>query len=69
MGHANLDDVPARQSPYGADVKRRLAELPLHAGSAPPWLFQRMRKLAGALTMAVVDEYGPGKMLRRLADP
>jgi hypothetical protein len=50
-------------------VKRRLAELPLHAGSAPPWLFQRMRKLAGALTMAVVDECGPGKMLRRLADP
>src|SRR5688572_253403 len=28
-----------------------------------------MWKLAGAVTMAVVDEYGPGEMLRRLADP
>ena len=50
-------------------MKRRLAELPLHTGKAPPWLFERMWKLAGAVTMAVVDEYGPGEMLRRLADP
>src|SRR5687767_15346997 len=50
-------------------MKRRLAELPLHTGSAPPWLFDRMSRLAGAVTMAVVDAYGPGEMLRRLADP
>jgi hypothetical protein len=48
---------------------RRLAHLPLHTGSAPPWLFSRMWKLAGAITMAVVDSYGPAEMLRRLSDP
>jgi hypothetical protein len=50
-------------------MKRRLAELPLHTGRAPPWLFDRMWRLAGAVTMAVVDAYGPAEMLRRLADP
>ncbi len=50
-------------------MKRRLAQLPLHTGKAPPWLFQRMTKLAAAVTMAVVDEFGPDEMLRRLADP
>ncbi|HEX8522691.1 MAG TPA: DUF763 domain-containing protein, partial [Tepidisphaeraceae bacterium] len=50
-------------------MKRQLAELPLHTGSAPPWLFERMWKLAGGITMAVVDAYGPGEMLRRLSDP
>jgi hypothetical protein len=46
-----------------------MAQLPLHGGSAPPWLFERMWKMAGAITMAVVDEYGPAEMLRRLAEP
>jgi hypothetical protein len=50
-------------------MKRRLANLPLHGGKAPPWLFKRMTRLAGAVTMAVVDEFGPPEMLRRLADP
>jgi hypothetical protein len=50
-------------------MKRRLAELPLHTGKAPPWLFDRMWRLAGAVTMAVVDAYGPEEVLRRLADP
>jgi len=50
-------------------MKRRLAQLPLHTGKAPPWLFKRMTKLAGAVTMAIVEEFGPGEMLRRLADP
>src|SRR2546430_17295697 len=50
-------------------MRRRLAHLPLHTGSAPPWLFSRMWKLAGAITMAVVDSYGPQEMLRRLSDP
>jgi len=50
-------------------MKRRVAQLPLHGGKAPPWLFTRMKRLAGAITMAVVDAYGPEEMLRRLADP
>ena len=50
-------------------MKRRIAQLPLHGGKAPPWLFRRMKHLAGAITMAVVDAFGPEEMLRRLADP
>ena len=50
-------------------MKRRMAELPLHCGRAPPWLFKRMVRLAGAVTMAVVDEYGAEEMLLRLANP
>src|SRR5436305_9341153 len=50
-------------------MRRRLAHLPLHGGKAPPYLFARMTQLAGAMTMAIVDAYGPEEMLRRLADP
>src|SRR5436190_16578983 len=50
-------------------MQRRLAYLPLHSGKAPPYLFARMTRLAGAMTMAIVHEYGPEEMLRRLADP
>jgi len=50
-------------------MKRRMAQLPLHGGRAPAWLFRRMKRLAGAVTMAVVEEFGPEEMLRRLADP
>src|SRR4051812_12137178 len=50
-------------------MRRQLAQLPLHNGEAPAYLFQRMWRLAGAVTMAVVDEYGPHEMLRRLSDP
>lgn len=50
-------------------MKRRMAQLPLHSGKAPPWLFQRMTKLAGAIALAIVEEYGPAEMLRRLSDP
>ena len=50
-------------------MKRRVAQLPLHSGRAPPWLFRRMTKLAGAVTEAIVEEFGPEEMLRRLSDP
>ncbi|MFC1971346.1 DUF763 domain-containing protein [Chloroflexota bacterium] len=45
------------------------ANLPLHGGKAPAWLFRRMVKLAREITIAVVDEYGNEEMLRRLSDP
>jgi hypothetical protein len=54
---------------YNPTMRRQLAQLPLHTGSAPPWLFDRMWRLAGAVTMAVVDAYGAPEMLRRLSDP
>ena len=46
-----------------------ITNLPLHGGKAPPWLFQRMTKLAREITIAIVTEFGPGEMLHRLSDP
>ena len=46
-----------------------VANLPLHHGKAPPWLFQRMVKLARGITSAIILDYGPQEMLRRLSHP
>jgi hypothetical protein len=45
-----------------------LAELPLHSGLAPPWLFGRMVMLARDLGHVVAD-CGAGEVLGRLSDP
>jgi hypothetical protein len=45
------------------------AQLPLHGGKAPPWLFSRMVKLAREISIHIVSEFGPEEMLRRLSDP
>lgn len=45
------------------------ANLPLHYGKAPRWLFERMARLAGEITAVVVEEHGTEDLLRRLADP
>jgi hypothetical protein len=54
---------------YHMPGKRGTANLPLHGGRAPRWLFKRMVKLAGGITEAVVYEYGPSEFLRRISDP
>ena len=46
-----------------------ISDLPLHGGKAPPWLFSRMKKLAGGITEAIVLECGQDEFLRRLSDP
>ena len=45
------------------------AQLPLHGGRAPAWLFTRMVRLAREIAIHVSAEYGPDEMLRRLSDP
>jgi hypothetical protein len=45
------------------------AQLPLHGGKAPAWLFSRMVKLAREITIHIVAEFGPEEMLRRMSDP
>jgi hypothetical protein len=45
------------------------ANLPLHGGRAPPWLFKRMVSLAEGVVDAVIFERGPEELLRRLSDP
>jgi len=46
-----------------------IANLPLHYGTAPRWLFSRMKELGGAITEAIVNEYSADEFLRRLSDP
>jgi hypothetical protein len=46
-----------------------IANLPLHYGKVPPWLFGRMCQLAREITIVTVTEFGTGEMLRRLSDP
>lgn len=45
------------------------ANLPLHGGKAPRWLFDRMASLAPAVVEVLVLERGPEEVLRRLSDP
>ena len=46
-----------------------IANLPLHYGKVPPWLFDRMVKLAREITIAIVADFGSEEMLRRLSHP
>ena len=45
------------------------AQLPLHGGRAPAWLFSRMVRLSREITAHIVQEYGSDEVLRRLSDP
>jgi hypothetical protein len=45
------------------------ADLPLHGGRVPPWLADRMTRLGGVISQAIVHEYGRDELLRRLAHP
>ncbi len=46
-----------------------IANLPLHYGKVPRWLFDRMAKLAREITIAIVADFGAEEMLRRLSHP
>lgn len=50
-------------------MKRGYADLPLHYGTVPPWLAQRMCQLGGAIVEEIVMEYGRPALLQRLSDP
>jgi hypothetical protein len=46
-----------------------IANLPLHYGKVPVWLFERMVKLAREIVIAIIADFGPEEMLRRLSHP
>ncbi|MEM2156459.1 MAG: DUF763 domain-containing protein [Candidatus Jordarchaeales archaeon] len=46
-----------------------VADLVLHDGAAPRWLFERMVRLAKPIISFIVLEYGEEEFLRRVADP
>lgn len=45
------------------------ANLPLHGGKCPAWLFRHMKALSAAIIEVVIEDSGPGEVLRRLSDP
>jgi uncharacterized protein len=45
------------------------ADLPLHNGYVPQWLYERMAKLGFAITEAIIEEYGKKDFLSRMSDP
>lgn len=48
---------------------RNTADLPLHGGKAPRWLFERMVKLARVITDYILASFGAPELLTRLTDP
>ncbi len=52
-----------------AGQRTGVANLPLHYGKVPPWLFERMCQLAREIVTATVTESGTAEMLRRFSDP
>jgi len=46
-----------------------LTDLPLHPGKVPAWLYERMAKMARAITEAIITDYGSDEFLRRISDP
>ncbi|MFT4168386.1 MAG: DUF763 domain-containing protein [Dysgonomonas sp.] len=50
-------------------MKRGHADLPLHYGTVPPWLAQRMMQLGGAIVESIIIEYGRTALLQRMSDP
>ena len=45
------------------------ADLPLHTGTVPRWLADRMMQLGTQIVEALLIEYGKKEVLRRLSDP
>src|ERR1700735_5142641 len=46
-----------------------IADLPLHGGSVPKWLGDRMTLLGTAIVENIVQDYGTPALMSRLADP
>ena len=46
-----------------------IATFGLDYGRCPPWLFNKMKRLARLLTEAIVYEYSPAEFIRRMSDP
>jgi hypothetical protein len=50
-------------------MKTGVADLPLHYGSCPRWLFGRMKNLGKSISEIIVLEFGRDEFLRRISDP
>ena len=50
-------------------MRTGIATIPLDYGKCPYWLFERMKRLSRGIVIAIVEEFGPEELLKRLADP
>lgn len=50
-------------------MKTGSANLPLHGGRCPAWLFSHMKSLSRAIIEVILEEEGPEEVLRRLSHP
>lgn len=50
-------------------MRTGVANLPLHFGRAPRWLFEKMTRLGREITLAIIYEFSPQVFLERLSDP
>lgn len=50
-------------------MRRGVATFTLDSGRCPPWLFERMVKLARIITVSIIEYFGPDEFLKRLSDP
>ena len=45
------------------------ADLPLHRGTVPKWLAERMKNLGTLIVESIIQNYGKREVLVRLSDP
>ncbi|HPF43710.1 MAG TPA: DUF763 domain-containing protein [Syntrophomonadaceae bacterium] len=45
------------------------ADLPLHGGKCPAWLFVHMKALCAAIVEVIIEDQGTEEVLKRLSDP
>jgi len=50
-------------------MKTGVAQLPLHHGHCPPWLFKKMKSLAHVITDIIINEYSEDEFLKRVSNP
>jgi len=50
-------------------MRTGVATVPLDWGKCPRWLFERMTRLGRGISIAIVQEFGPEILLKRLSDP
>ncbi len=50
-------------------MKHKIADLPLHYGEAPKWLFERQKKLLFEICRIIILEFSTEELLNRLSDP
>jgi len=46
-----------------------VAELPLHDGKCPKWLFTKMVRLSSQISKLIIEEFGKEEFLRRISNP